>query len=151
MALHVVHRLVYVINKPAQGARRIPLQSVLDRPAERLILVRLHWPQAALTHLPARQTPALLCNLLFITKRQRRRLRKADNLVAFPSVYPHPPITIIQRPLCWKNKWNDCLLLYRRGEFCILCRIWTQTCHSEHASHHCQLHCANNDAWEGSN
>lgn len=42
------------------------------------------------THPPARQTPALICNLLFIAKRQRRRLGKADNLVAFPPSTPTP-------------------------------------------------------------
>jgi len=46
----------------------------------------------------------------------------------------------------WENKWNDCLLLYRRGK--ILYSVLNLTCHSEHTSYDCQLHCANNDAWD---
>lgn len=47
------------------------------------------------------KTLTLICNLLFIVRRQRRRLGKADNLVAFSSSLPLPHI--IQGPLCGKT------------------------------------------------
>lgn len=126
---HVLHRIAGSdkpagISSHAKGVLRILLQVFQKGLVKdwcwlcRTDLMQLY------THLPARQSPALICNLLFITKRQKRRLGKADNLVAFSSIHLHPHITIIQRALCGKTNGMIAFCCIGGGEFCILCRIW---------------------------
>lgn len=75
-----------------------------------------------ISHLLTRQSLGLICNLLFITKRQSRDWEKQITWsLLSPSTAPQPLITIIQKLLCGENKWNDCLLLYRRGGKFVFC------------------------------
>lgn len=46
------------------------------------------WPEATPNPLPTPQSHTLISNLLFITRRQRHRLGKADNLLASSSIHP---------------------------------------------------------------
>lgn len=161
------------INSNAEGISRIIHRVVFffffflyDRTATRLILSVARWPRAVLYPPPSKATPTLVCNLLFIARRQGNRdwerqitwsrfSPTTTTIIATSPILSRGhcvgkqmewlPFVVQESSVCtaWWGCWMNFVF---RAEFeCSL------TIQSTQANDCRRSHCANNDAWEGSN